>query len=237
MASRTSPATSHPDSDPGHLALAKSRLRDVLSHRVVATARILEHEICDPVGQPLEPRTLGTARKTLVRDGELVEIVRDNDPSWFHLPDTPPKDVQARLATLEPVLRELSRQAVSRRRGQCLELAIYRALGAQPDARYFGRFPDFDPSVSKRKNRYYKEEPPSYIGTAQYPGHVRSTSSICIAPRGSLVSRLKTSVSGFTPVETKSSGFSSSASRWIAFRSSSLAAYRALPSKSSASAA
>lgn len=173
MAPRTSPTPSHPDSDPGDLALAKSRLRDALSHRVVATARILEHEICDPVGQPLEPHTLGTARKTLVRDGELVEIVRDNDPSWFHLPDTPPKDVQARLATLEPVLRVLSRQAVSLRRGQCLELAIYRALGAQPDARYFGRFPDFDPSVSKRRNRYRKEEPPSNIGDRAIPGERR----------------------------------------------------------------
>ena len=173
MASRTSPTPSHPDSDPGYLALAKSRLRDVLSHRVVATVRILEHEICDPVGQPLEPRILGMARKTLVRDGELVEIARANEPSWFHLPDAPPTDVQARRATLAPVLRALARQAVSRRRGLCLELAICRALGAQADGRYFGRFPDFDPSVSKRRNRYSKEEPPSHIGDRAIPGDGR----------------------------------------------------------------
>ena len=173
MASRRSPTPSHPDSDPGYLALAKSRLRDALSHRVVATVRILEHEICDPVGQPLEPRILGMARKILVRDGELIEIVRDNEPSWFHLPDAPPMDVQARRATLAPVLRELTRQAVSRRRGLCLELAICRALGAQPYARYFGRFPDFDPSVSKRKIGYRKEEPPSYIGDRAIPGEGR----------------------------------------------------------------
>ena len=113
------------------------------------------------------------ARKTLVRDGELVEIVRDNDRLWFHLPDAPPKDVQSRLATLEPVLRELSRQAVSLRRGLCLELAICRALGAKSDAPYFGRFPDFDPSVSKRRNRYSKEEPPSHIGERAIPGDGR----------------------------------------------------------------
>ena len=135
--------------------------------------RILEHEICDTVGQPLEPRILGMARKTLVRDGEIIEIARANDPSWFHLPDAPPTDVQARLAALAPVLRELSREAVSLRRGQCLELAIYRALGAQSDARYFGRFPDFDPSVSKRKKHYRKEEPPSYIGDRAIPGERR----------------------------------------------------------------
>ena len=170
MARRISPTPSQPDSDPGYLALAKSRLRDVLSRRVVATVRILEHEICDTTGQPLEPRILGMARKTLIRDGELIEIVRANDPSWFHLPDAPPMDVQVRIATLAAVLRELSRQAISRRRGQCLELAIYRALCAQPEARYFGRFPDFDPSVSKRENRYRKEEPPSYIGDRAIPG-------------------------------------------------------------------
>ena len=170
MASRTSPTPSHPDSDPGYLALAKSRLRDVLSHRVAATARILEHEICDPVGQPLEPRTLGMARKTLVRDGDLVEIVGTNDdPSWFHLPDALETGVQARLATLRRVLRALSKTAVSHRRGQCLELAIFRALGAQSNAHYFGRFPDFDPSVSKRRSRYHKEEPPSHIGDRAIP--------------------------------------------------------------------
>ena len=159
-----------PNPSPDQFELAKSRLRDVLSHRVVATARILEHEISDTGGPSLEPRILGMARKILVRDGELKEIVRANDASWFHLPDARPETVEARLAKLDPVLRELSRPVVAHRRGQCLELAIYRALGAQRDAQYFGRFPDFDPSVSKRKNRYRKEEPPSHIGDRAIPG-------------------------------------------------------------------
>ena len=171
MASCTFATPSHPESDPGHLALAKARLRDVLSRRVVATARILEHDICDTGGQPLEPYILGMARKTLVRDGDLVEIVGTNDdPSWFHLPDALETGVQARLATLRRVLRALSKPAVSDRRGQCLELAIFRALGAQSNAPYFGRFPDFDPSVSRRKNLYSKEEPPSHIGGRAIPG-------------------------------------------------------------------
>ena len=111
------------------------------------------------------------ARKTLVRDGELEQIFGTNDPSWFHLPDAPPETVEARLATLAPLLRDLSRPAVARRRGQCLELAIYRALGAQPDVHYFGRFPNFDPSVPTRtKNLYRKKEPPSYIGNRAIPG-------------------------------------------------------------------
>ncbi len=167
---RRPPTSSHPESDPADLALAKARLRDVLSRRVVMTARMLEHEICDTGAQPLEPHILGMARKILVRDGDLVEIVGINDdPSWFHLPDAPETGVQARLATLRRVLRALSKPAVSDRRGQCLELAIFRALGAQSNAPYFGRFPDFDPSVAERKSRYRKEEPPAHIGGRAIP--------------------------------------------------------------------
>ena len=175
MARRTSPTPSNPVSDPGHLALAKSRLRDVLSRRVVATARILEREISDASGQSLEPRILGMARKTLVRDGELeTKTLRANEPPWFFLPDATPDEVDARLATLVPLLRELSRSGATRRRGQCLELAIYRALCDQPDAHYLGRFLDFNPSVPKRtKHLYRKEEPPSYIGNRAIPGDGR----------------------------------------------------------------
>ena len=171
MARCTSPRRPNTDSVPDRLKLAKSRLRDVLSHRIVATARIFEHEISDTGGQRLEPHILAMARKTLVRDGELEQIVRTNAPSWFHLPDADPNNVKARLDILAPLLRELSRQAVARRRGQCLELAIYRALGAQPDAYYFGRFLDFDPSVPKRTRKLYrKKEPPTYIGNRAIPG-------------------------------------------------------------------
>ncbi len=164
------PTPSHPESGPGCLALAKAQIRDVLSRRVVATAQILEHDICETGGQVLEPYILGEARKTLVRNGDLVEIRRTNAPLWFHLPDAPRTDVKARLSILKPVLRDLSSDSVSKRRGQCLELAIFRALSAQSNARYFGRFRDFDPSFSERADSYRKEEPPAYIGDRAIPG-------------------------------------------------------------------
>ena len=163
---RTTPTGSEPN--PDDLELAKSRVRDVLSHRLVATVRMLEHEISDVGGPSLEPRILGIARKTLVRDGELTEVFRTNAPSWFHLADALPKDVDARVATLEPVFHEIDELPARRRRGQCLELAIYRAL-AQSNADYFGRFPGFDPSDSERKSHYRKEEPPAYIGDRTIP--------------------------------------------------------------------
>lgn len=171
MAPPSSPTRSSPDADPDRLALAKSRLCDVLARRVVATARVLEHEVSETGAQGLEPHTLAMARKTLVRDGELKQIARPNQPSWFYLPDAPLTDVEARLTTLTPVFRALNRADVTRRRGQCLELALYRALGDQPDAYYLGRFPDFDPSTPKRTKRpYRKDEPPLHIGNRAIPG-------------------------------------------------------------------
>lgn len=172
MARRTPPTRPSPDSDLNYIELAISRIREVLSRRVIATARIFEHEISDSDGQRLEPRILAMARKILVRDGELVQKIGSaNNPSWFHLPDASLNNVESRLNLLGPILRDLSRQAVAHRRGQCLELAIYRALSAQPAAYYLGQFPDFDPSVLKRpKKLYRKVEPPSHIGNRAIPG-------------------------------------------------------------------
>ena len=174
MSRNSSRDRTNPDTDRDHLALAKSRLRNFLSRRVVATARIFEGVISDAGERSLEPHILAMARKALVLDGELEEIICTDKPSWFHLPDASLNTVEARCDTLSSLLRKISRQAVARRRGQCLELAVYRALGTQTDARYLGRFPDFDLSVSRRtKNLYRKEEPPSYIGNRAIPGESR----------------------------------------------------------------
>ena len=171
MARRTSSTRSNPN--PDHLELAKCRLRDILTQRVVATALIFEHLICDAGDPRLEPHIVGMARKILVRDGELLESRprRANDPLWFHLPDASPADVDSHINRLADLLRGIDRQPVKNRRGQCLELAIYRALCDQHDAQYFGRFPEFDPTVPKRpKKLYRKEEPPSHIGNRAIPG-------------------------------------------------------------------
>lgn len=167
------PSSNRSDQIPDDLEQAKSRLREILAQRVVATVRIFEHLICDKGEPNLEPRVVGMARKTLVRDGELLERRTDraNDPTWFHLPGASRTDVETQIDRLSEVLRGTARQAVKNRRGQCLELAIYRALLDQHDVEYLGRFPDFDPTVLERpKNLYRKEEPPSHIGNRAIPG-------------------------------------------------------------------
>lgn len=167
------PSLNRSNSNPDFLELAKSRIRDILSQRVVATTQIFEHLICDMGNLSLEPRIVGMARKTLIRDGELREWRTDraNDPMWFYLPNASLTDVESHIDRLSDVLRGLARQAVKKRRGQCLELAIYRALLRQQRGEYFGQFPNFDPTDLERPNKLYrKEEPPSHIGNRAIPG-------------------------------------------------------------------
>ena len=173
MTRHTSTTRSDPNPDP--LELAKYRLRDILSRRVVATTRTLERLISDAGDPRLEPRILGDARKVLVRDGELLETrTSRTSPPWFSLPNASPADVESHLATLLPLLRDTYRRPVTDRRGQCLELAIYRALCAQHDVPYLGRFLDFDPNDPTRPEKLYrKEEPPRHIGNHTMPGERR----------------------------------------------------------------
>ena len=169
MSSRTTSHWLNPSLE--QLELAKDRIRDVLARRVVATVQILEHEISDAGGQNPEPYTLGMARKILVRDGHLEQVDPFNDRNWFYLPTASSADVDAQLDILGPVLRDVSRGVVARRRGHCLELAIYRALRNQSNALYFGGFPDFEPSEPEStRHLYRKVEPPKHIGNRAIPG-------------------------------------------------------------------
>ena len=110
------------------------------------------------------------------------------------------QDVQARLATLEPFLRALSRPAVS------------RSSGPVPGTRHLPRtWCPIRCSLLRPISRFrpvrFKTQEPLQQGGAALPhrgprntrGTVGSTSSICIAPRGSLVSRQKASVEWIYP--------------------------------------
>ncbi|MCY4263464.1 MAG: hypothetical protein OXE78_01225 [Gammaproteobacteria bacterium] len=145
---------------------------DVLSKRPVATGRTLERLISETAEPHLEPHILGMARKVLVRDGELLSKELKTDyPHIFHLPDCPPSQVDSCLADLARLLKSINRQKVKERCGQCLELAIFRALCAETDVQYFGRFPDFDPTAPTRPNKLFrKEEPPCHIGNRSIIG-------------------------------------------------------------------
>jgi hypothetical protein len=111
------------------LALAQKRLLSVLRARTVATDRTLEQKISDagPNNQRIEPLVLTQARKSLMETGRIVSVKRGKTP-WFHLSETPPEEVEARLSILEPIYSRTQEGMFTQRLGQTLEIAVFRAL-------------------------------------------------------------------------------------------------------------
>ena len=139
----------------------------------IATGRTLEQKISDagPLNQRMEPHIVTIALGNLVAAGEV--LVYKKNPGWYCLAGTPGNVVEERYREQAVVHRQLSRGGVPQRLGQCLEIAVYRALAAQ-DREYFGRFGDLDlTSEERKKARYRKEEPPPYIGNLVIGGERR----------------------------------------------------------------
>lgn len=152
--------------------IAAKRLVVNLRAHGVANARTLEQKISDagPYGQRIDPHVLTSVRQQLVRDGYIVRTLHDNVP-WFHLPDTHPDTVAARLAAQHEVYRALSSGSVQRRIGQCLEIASYRALLQGPLNEFQGRYKDL--ADHDDSTLYSKEEPQQHIGARALQGAQR----------------------------------------------------------------
>ena len=121
--------------------LAKRRLRSVLGRHVVATMRTLEQKISDagPTNQRINPHVLTPARDVLLEEGLVVRLMEGGVP-WFHLADEAPDLVRTRLDEQSPIHLALQQGDLSKRIGQCLEIAIYRALLQQHRLEFFGHF-------------------------------------------------------------------------------------------------
>ena len=152
--------------------LARKRLLSVLGRHVIATARTLEQKISDagPNDQRIDPHVLTAVRTTLVRQEEISKRKEGGVP-WFYLPGENPSTVQARLQEQLPVYEALRRNKLPQRIGQCLEIAIHRALLRQRQLEHFGRFRDLD--IHDDSTLYAKVEPPQYISERQLPGELQ----------------------------------------------------------------
>jgi hypothetical protein len=78
--------------------------------------------------------------------------------------------VQKRLAEQVPVFQALNHGSISKRLGQTLEIATYRAL-LESGSEFFGRFKD--PNAHDDGTLYAKEEPPQHIGSRSLIGDQR----------------------------------------------------------------
>lgn len=125
------------------IKLAQKRILSILSRHVIANARTLEQKIADsgPFNQRIDPHVLTGVRNDLVAEGSICRIMEGNAP-WFHLPHTPQATVERRLNEQLSVFRRLQHGNTGSRVGQCLEIAIYRALLRQDKLEHLGCFSD-----------------------------------------------------------------------------------------------
>ena len=130
------------------LQLGCARVVRVLRTHHACSLRTLEQKISDagPSPQRIDPHILTEAIKSLKDERRIVEI-RPGDQlgRWFHLPETPAQTVQTKLDQVLPLLRNLIADRVTKRTGQALEIAVYRAiLGSNCAVDVFGGYGDLD---------------------------------------------------------------------------------------------
>ena len=162
------------------LALACRRLLRVLGRHGVATARTLEQKISDagPGDQRIDPHVLTTARRQLIKEGEVVRLKRENT-SWFHLASTPEEILRSRLNEQLPVFKAVHTENFTKRLGQALEIAIFRALMQQDFLVHLGGFADLDDHDDS--TLYSREEPPRSLSGRRLPGK-KLLDFICVHP-------------------------------------------------------
>ena len=153
-------------------ALARKRIQSILARHGVANARTLEQKISDagPGNQRIDPHILTPVRNALVQEGRVKRVERNNAP-WFHLANTPASTVEERLQEQLPIFRGLQHGNLGLRIGQCLEIAIFRALRKQEKPDFLGHFRDLDDHDDS--SRYSKEEPPQSLSGNSLSGDQR----------------------------------------------------------------
>lgn len=106
--------------------LARKRILSILKKHGIATSRTLEQKISDsgPTNQRINPHILTPARNQLIKEGEVIKITMQTP--WYHLKDTPKAIIKKRLDEQLPIHKQFGE--IGSRIGQCLEIAIYRAL-------------------------------------------------------------------------------------------------------------
>lgn len=149
--------------------LARKRLLSVLRRHGIATSRTLEQKISDagPFNQRIDPHILTPVRTLLVKQGLVKRATHANAP-WYHATDTPSSLIQERLAVQLPLFRRFQRGNLGPRLGQCLEIAVYRALLSQETLDFFGAFTDLEHHDDSEL--YRKEEPPQSLSGKRVGG-------------------------------------------------------------------
>jgi hypothetical protein len=153
----------------GREELAKKRILSILKKHGIATSRTLEQKISDagPFNQRINPHVLTPVRNQLIEKGQVIKVTRQTP--WYHLKDTPEDIVEKRLAEQLPIHQQYGK--IGLRVGQCLEIAIYRALLEQDELEYLGSYKNLDEHDDS--SPYSKEEPPQSLSGRSLDGDER----------------------------------------------------------------
>ena len=151
---------------------AQKRLVSILEQHGISNARTLEQKISDagPNNQRIDPHILTTVRRKLIEEGKIKVLWQHGAP-WFYLPSTPEQTVQKRLAEQLPIFLGFQHGDTGKRVGQCLEIAIYRALLQQDTLEHIGGFTNLEEHDDS--SLYSKEEPPQSLSGKHLPGKTR----------------------------------------------------------------
>ena len=148
-------------------SLAEKRIRSILRQHGIAHLRTLEQKISDagPTNQRVDPHVLTNALRSLVDEGSVKgrrEGPKGHKSPWYYLLETPQVTVRARLQKQLSIYRAFVKPPQPQLRGQCLEIAVFRALRDHQHALDFlGNFADLDEHDDGKP--YSKEEPPRSI--------------------------------------------------------------------------
>ncbi len=141
----------------------------ILRKHGIATSRTLEQKISDsgPFNQRINPHVLTPVRNQLIEEGEIIKITKQTP--WYNLKDTPKAIIKKRLAEQLPIHQQYGK--IGSRVGQCLEIAICRALLEQDELEYLGSFKNLDEHDDDQL--YKKEEPPQSLSGRSLDGDER----------------------------------------------------------------
>lgn len=145
--------------------IARRRIATILEKYAVASARTLEQKISDagPPGRRVDPHILTPVRNLLVKEKRLIKI----ENLWFARAIEDSQRLADKLARIRPVQTQISRGSFTKRLGQTLEIAVFKALMAA-NLNFTGGFldlTDHDDSIM-----YQKEEPPRSFSGRRMPG-------------------------------------------------------------------
>ena len=148
--------------------LAQRRLLNVLRDHGIAVMRTLEQKISDggPGNQRIDPHVLSTSRDELLKRGQMARLKHRN-VSWYYLPEIDRQRRNNRFQEQEPIHTALSREDLSIRIGQALEIAVFRLLRTQ-SLHSFGNYPDLEQHADDEL--YRKAEPPTDANGREIPG-------------------------------------------------------------------